>query len=48
MLNHSATGSVTGAHYLHSTALELKAKLLTEWADHVEELIQPQGVTVLR
>lgn len=41
VLNHSSTGSVTGAHYLHSTALELKAKPLTKWAEHVEGLTQP-------
>ena len=47
VLNHSGTGSVT-AGYSHGYPLELKAALLTKWADHVEGLVQPEGVTVLR
>ena len=48
VLNHASTGSVTGVHYLHSTALNLKRSLLEEWAEHVEGLAQPEGVSVLR
>ena len=47
VLNHSGTGSVT-AGYSHGYPLELKATLLTKWADHVEGLVQPEGATVLR
>ena len=47
VLNHSGNGSVT-AGYSHGYPLELKATLLTKWADHVEGLVQPEGVSVLR
>jgi integrase len=47
VLNHSGPGTVT-AGYSHGYPLELKLKLLTEWADHVESLIQPEGVVLLR
>jgi hypothetical protein len=47
VLNHSGSGSVT-AGYSHGYPLDLKRKLLTEWAEHVEQLVQPEGVTLLR
>lgn len=47
VLNHSGTGSVT-AGYSHGYPLDLKRTLLEKWADHVERLVQPEGVTVLR
>ena len=47
VLNHSGTGTVT-SNYTHGYPLELKATLLTKWADHVEGLVQPEGVSVLR
>lgn len=46
ILNHSEHG-VT-ADYSHGAPLDLKLKLLTEWANHVEGLVQPEGVSVLR
>ena len=46
-LNHSAGGGVT-ANYIHSIALRRKAELLTDWADHIEGLVSPQGVALLR
>jgi hypothetical protein len=45
VLNHSGTGSVT-AGYSHGYPLELKAKLLEKWAEHVEKLVQPVCVRV--
>jgi hypothetical protein len=36
------------AGYSHGSPLELKLKLLTKWADHVEGLVQPQGAVLLR
>ena len=47
VLNHSGTGSVTSG-YSHGYPLALKLELLTKWADHVEGLVQPEGVSVLR
>jgi len=46
VLNHSS-GSVT-AGYSHGVALELKRKLLQEWAAHIETIISPKGARVLR
>jgi len=47
-LNHSAGGGVT-AGYIHSIALRRKAELLQEWAEHIEQLVQPaEGVRMLR
>jgi Arm DNA-binding domain len=40
VLNHSGTGTVTGG-YSHGYPLELKLKLLTEWAGHIEDLLPP-------
>jgi hypothetical protein len=36
------------AGYSHGHPLELKRKLLEEWSSHVEALVQPEGVTMLR
>jgi integrase len=48
VLNHAGGGSVTGG-YSHGYPLELKLKMLTEWADYVERLVAPaEGVTRLR
>jgi len=38
---------VTG-NYSHGFAQKHKLELLELWAAHVEQLIQPQGVTLLR
>lgn len=46
ILNHGSS-SVTG-NYSHGFAHEHKLKLLELWASHVEQLVQPQGVTLLR
>lgn len=46
-LNHSGTTVTAG--YSHGYPLELKRKLLNEWAEHVEQLVQPaKGVPLLR
>lgn len=47
VLNHSGPGTVT-ADYSHGYALELKRKMLEEWADHVAAVVAAKGVTVLR
>ncbi len=47
VLNHAGSGSVT-ADYSHGFAHDLKLKLLTKWADHVEGLVRPKGATLLR
>jgi hypothetical protein len=46
VLNH-AGGGVT-ADYSHGYPLELKRALLTKWADHVQGLVTPAGVSRLR
>jgi integrase len=47
VLNHSS--STVTAGYSHGFAGDLKLKLLSEWADHVEGLVQPSAkVSVLR
>ena len=46
VLNH-AEGGVT-ADYSHGYPVDLKRKLLERWANHVEELVQPTGATLLR
>lgn len=47
-LNHSGSGSVT-AGYSHGYPLELKRKLLEEWADHVEAIVTGSaGVKLVR
>jgi len=45
VLNHSAYGVTAG--YSHGYPVELKRKLLEKWADHVADIVQPQGVAVL-
>jgi integrase len=40
VLNHAGTGTVT-AGYSHGYPLELKLRLLSEWADHIEGLLPP-------
>jgi integrase len=48
LLNHSGSGSVT-AGYSHGYPIELKRDLITEWAEHIEKLVEPAaGVTRLR
>jgi integrase len=47
LLNHSDSGSVTGG-YSHGYPVELKRELLSEWAAHIEKLVEPAaGVTRL-
>jgi hypothetical protein len=43
VLNHAESG-VT-ADYSHGYPVKLKLELLTKWADHVEELVQPDKAT---
>lgn len=47
VLNHSGSGSVTGG-YSHGYPVELKRTMLTEWSGHIEALVQPEGVALLR
>jgi integrase len=47
ILNHAGSGSVTSG-YSHGYPHQLKLGLLTRWSDHVERLVQPEGVTLLR
>jgi integrase len=46
VLNHAGSGVTAG--YSHGYALDLKRKLLEEWAGHVERLVQPEGAALLR
>ena len=46
VLNHAGSGVTAG--YIHGLALKLKLQLLTEWADHVESIVQPEGAALLR
>jgi integrase len=46
VLNHSSDGVTAG--YSHGHPLDLKRKLLGDWADHVEALVSPQGAALLR
>jgi hypothetical protein len=46
ILNHAGSGMTAG--YSHGHSLPLKLKLLTQWADRVQALVQPEGVTLLR
>ncbi|SED60570.1 protein of unknown function [Rhizobiales bacterium GAS191] len=46
VLNHAGSGVTDD--YSHGFAHKLKLELLTKWADHVERLVQPEGVTLLR
>jgi integrase len=46
-LNHAKSGSVTSG-YMHSMSLNLKRDLLTKWADHVAEIVQPSGTALMR
>ena len=47
VLNHAGGGNVT-AGYSHGFAGKLKLELLSRWSDHVERLVQPEGVSLLR
>jgi integrase len=44
ILNHAGSGVTAG--YIHSTSVKLE--LLEKWASHIEALVQPEGVTLLR
>ena len=46
ILNHSSSSVTAG--YSHGYPLELKRELLSKWAGHVEDVVQPQGARVLR
>jgi integrase len=46
VLNHAGTSVTAG--YSHGFAGKLKLELLTKWSDHVERLVMPAGVTLLR
>jgi integrase len=46
VLNHSGQGVTAG--YSHGFAHNLKLELLAKWAAHVEGLVQPTGVALLR
>jgi integrase len=47
VLNHAESG-VTADYSDGGYPVELKLKLLGKWADHVERLVQPSGVALLR
>ena len=47
VFNHSGPMTVTSG-YSHGYPFELKLKLLSDWSEHVERLVQPEGVVVLR
>jgi integrase len=46
VLNHSGRGVTAG--YVHGQPVDLKRQLLTKWADHVQDLVQPEGAALLR
>jgi integrase len=46
VLNHASSGVTAG--YSHGHPTDPKRALLEEWADHVEQVLQPEGVSVLR
>jgi integrase len=46
LLNHSKDGVTEG--YSHGYPLELKRKMLDNWAERVERLVGPEGAVVLR
>jgi integrase len=46
VLNHAGGGTVT-SRYSHGHATELKLELLEKWAEHVTELVQPEGAALL-
>ena len=46
VLNHAGSGSVTG-DYSHGYPIELKRKWLERWAEHVAEVVQPDGAALL-
>lgn len=46
VLNHSGSGVTAG--YSHGYPVDLKRRLLTEWAAHVESVVAAEGVAVLR
>ena len=45
VLNHSSGGVTAG--YVHDYPAERALTLLSEWADHIERLVQPSGATLL-
>ena len=45
VLNHKDSGVTAG--YLHGSAVTLTHKMLTKWADHIEQLMQPKGVALI-
>jgi integrase len=47
VLNHAGGGSVTSG-YSHGYPVELKLAMLSEWADHIERLVAPEGISLLR
>lgn len=47
VLNHSGSGTVTSG-YSHGFPMELKLKILTVWAQHVEGLVTPKGAALLK
>jgi integrase len=46
VLNHSGSGITAG--YSHGYPLKPKLFLLAKWASHVAQLVQPEGVRILR
>ena len=46
VLNHAGAGTVT-ADYSHGYPVKLKRELLEKWAQHVENVVQPEGAVLL-
>ena len=46
VLNHARSGTVTSS-YSHGHAIALKRELIEKWADHVAQVVQPEGVVLL-
>ena len=46
ILNHAGSGNVTG-DYSHGYPVELKRQWLERWADHIANIVQPEGAELL-
>ena len=46
VLNHAGSGTVTSS-YSHGHPIALKRELIEKWADHVAQVVQPEGAVML-
>jgi integrase len=46
VLNHAGAGTVTSS-YSHGYPIALKRELMEKWADHVAQVVQPEGAVML-